>query len=131
MTGVLLSDDLIDASRIVGATRAAGLDVKTARTVEQLLQLVGDQKPTCVVVDLHHPGLDVADLVRRSREPEGVAFRVVAYGSHVDAARLKAARTAGCQLVLPRSAFFERLPQEIESWLTSADAPGAKDDHLV
>lgn len=119
MTGVLLSDDLIDASRITGTARAAGLGMKTARSLEQLLQLVSAEKPTCVVVDLHYPGLDVAELLCSLREVAGVLPRVVGYGSHVDAARLKAARAAGCALVLPRSSFFDQLAQEIGEWLTS------------
>jgi hypothetical protein len=35
--------------------------------------------------------------------------RVVGFGSHVDRARLEAAREAGCDEVLARSAFFARL----------------------
>jgi len=43
--------------------------------------------------------------------------RVVAYGSHVDAAGLKAARDAGCDVVLPRSAFVEQLPVKLREWM--------------
>ena len=34
--------------------------------------------------------------------------RVIAFGSHVDAELLAAARAAGCDEVLPRSKFFAR-----------------------
>jgi hypothetical protein len=42
--------------------------------------------------------------------------RVVAYGSHVDAAGLRAARAAGCDIVLPRSQFVEELPGKLKEW---------------
>jgi hypothetical protein len=42
--------------------------------------------------------------------------RVVAYGSHVDTATLKAARASGCDPVLPRSKFVEDLPRELPRW---------------
>ena len=42
--------------------------------------------------------------------------RVICYGSHVDAPRLKAARQAGCDEVLPRSAFFDELGAKLQLW---------------
>ena len=47
---------------------------------------------------------------------KAMGARVVGYGSHVDAARLKAARKAGCDEVLPRSAFFEGLETRLRVW---------------
>ena len=116
--GLLLSDDLIDTSRVTGAARPLGLTVKAAKTVDALLNLAAAEAPTCVIVDLNHPGLNVPDLLRRLSEVCPARPRVVGYGSHVDAAGLRAAREAGCDLVLPRSAFVERLAQELAGWLT-------------
>jgi hypothetical protein len=45
---------------------------------------------------------------------------VVAYGSHVDTERLRAARSAGCDPVLPRSKFVEELPKALPQWLLVA-----------
>src|SRR5262245_6252485 len=103
--GLVLSDDLIDASKVTAAARAAGLAVTQARSVEALLKLAGERAPAVVVLDLQHPGLDVAAVVGKLRELFP-APRVVAYGSHVQAAALKAARQAGCDAALPRSQFF-------------------------
>jgi CheY-like chemotaxis protein len=116
--GLLLSDDLIFTSRITGTAQALGLTVKAARSVEALIELARQELPSGVIVDLANPGLDVTELLRRLREVCPVMPRVTAYGSHVDAAGLKAARDAGCDLVLPRSAFVERLPKDLPDWLT-------------
>ena len=49
--------------------------------------------------------------------------RVVAYGSHVEAETLRAARTASCDRVLPRSRFVEELNGAIGEWLTPPTVP--------
>ena len=71
-----------------------------------------------MIVDIAFPGLDLPELVRRLGET-GVS-RITAYGSHVDAPSLRAARAAGCRPVLPRSKFVEDLPRDLAAWLTGA-----------
>jgi CheY-like chemotaxis protein len=115
--GLLLSDDLIDASRVTGTARPLDLTVKSARSPEALVDLASRERPTCVLLDLNHPNLAVGELLRRLQEACGYAPRVVAFGSHVDAAGLRAAREAGCDVVLPRSKFVEDLPRLLPAWL--------------
>lgn len=116
---VHLTDDLIFASRVAGTARALGIDCATARDVPTLIGLVTANGPACAILDLANPGLVLAvaldhlhALPRRSR--------VVAYGSHVDAAGLHAARVMGCDLVLPRSQFVELLVEELPKWASAA-----------
>ena len=118
--GLLLSDDLIFTSRISGTARGLGLTVKAARSVDALEALARQRTPTCVLVDLANPGLAVPDLIERLRAACPQVPRVVAYGSHVDAAGLRAARAAGCDVVLPRSAFVEQLAKALPEWLIPA-----------
>src|SRR5262249_59827634 len=99
--GILLSDDLIFTSRVTGEARALGFTIKPARSVEALLAHARQQPPACVLIDLANPGLSVPDLLRRLREVCTPLPRVVAYGSHVDAAGLPAAPGAGCDARLP------------------------------
>ena len=102
---LVLSDDLLDASRVIGEGRAAGLTVVQCRNSAALLSALSGH-PALVVLDLHNPGLEVHNVLPQLKA-SGV--KVVAFGSHVDAARLKAARQAGCDEVLPRSIFFTEL----------------------
>jgi CheY-like chemotaxis protein len=118
--GLLLSDDLIFTSRVTGTARAAGLTVRAARSAEELADLALQHCPAGVLLDLGNPGLDVPALLGKLRATCPQMPRVVAYGSHVDAAGLRAARAAGCDIVLPRSAFVEQLPQELVNWLAPA-----------
>jgi len=113
--GLLLSDDLLDGSRVTATARAAGFEVRQVRSVDALMACGRAEAPSCVLVDLHNPALDVAALVREvsSLFPRP---RLVGYGSHVDAARLRAARQAGCDEVMPRSQFFEVLESRLSDW---------------
>jgi DNA-binding response OmpR family regulator len=112
---LLLCDDLLDASKTIAHGRAAGATVVQCQAPDSLLQRTGTGDVSCCIVDLHCPGLDVdallAAVARLEKRP-----RVIAYGSHVDAARLSAARKAGCDEVLPRSTYFAQMPARIGSW---------------
>jgi DNA-binding NarL/FixJ family response regulator len=120
LDGILLSDDLLFTSRILGEARALGLGVRPARTVEVLQALVRSQPPSCVIADLSNPGLIIADLLGWLNEECDPVPRVIAYGSHVDSATLRAARAAGCSEVLPRSQFVEVLPNRLASWMSAS-----------
>lgn len=115
--GYLLCDDLLFTSRIGSTARSLGMTVKTARSVAALEKLIEQQSPACVLLDLSMPGLDVGACVNRVKELCPTPPRLVAYGSHVDVATLRAAREAGCDPVLPRSKFVDELPQALPTWL--------------
>ena len=119
--GLLLSDDLIFTSRIAGTARGLGLEVRQVRVADRLPETAAQVRTRCVVVDLAFPGLDLPDLIRRLSEACDPPPRVVAYGSHVDAASLSAAREAGCRPALPRSKFVEDLPRELPAWLAGPE----------
>jgi CheY-like chemotaxis protein len=116
VSGLLLSDDLIFTSRICGVARASGQTLVAARSAAELVELARGAQPRCVIVDLDNPGLDLPALVRSLHElvPR---LQIVAYGPHVNAELLHAARLAGCEPVLPRSKFVEQLESELPTWL--------------
>jgi CheY-like chemotaxis protein len=114
---LLLSDDLLFRSRITGTAEALALKVAVARTAEDLLRLAEQYRPSCVLIDLHNPGLAIADAVTRLKQLQP-APRIIAYGSHVDAATLRQAREAGCDRVLPRSQFVDELPRALATWMS-------------
>lgn len=115
--GLMLSDDLIFASRVTATARAAGLAVKVVRTPDLVLSAARAHPPTGVILDLHNPGLDLPALLAGLREACPAMPRVVAYGSHVEAETLRAARQAGCDRVMPRSQFVTELETGLKDWL--------------
>jgi len=113
----MLCDDLIFFSRVSGAARAAGLSVRMVRTAADLVAAAPTSPPAGVILDVHNPGLDLPALLAELKQVCPTMPRVTAYGSHVEAAVLRAARHAGCDRVLPRSQFVEELESHIAEWL--------------
>ena len=90
--------DLMDRSRLAGA--GPGVEVTFVTSAADLL--TAGPGADVVVVDLARPGAleAVAGLA---------GVRVVGFAPHVERDLLEAATAAGCDEVLPRSAFFRRL----------------------
>src|SRR5207248_1777590 len=100
-------------SRITGTAQALGLTMQSAKDALALQALAKQQAPSCIIVDLANPGLDIAGLIEWLKDNCQPPPRVIAYGSHVQAETLKKAREAGCDDVLPRSKFVEVLSVEL------------------
>lgn len=113
--GLLLSDDLIFASRITATARAHGINMDVARTMPQCLQLATLTPPSGIIVDLQNETLHIAEFMTTMRSH--CLSMIIGYGSHVDKATLQAAREAGFDLVIPRSKFVHDLESSIENWL--------------
>ena len=124
-SALVLCDDLLFVSRITTTARAAGANVLVVRTVAELESLAEHHSPRCVILDLSNATLHLEACLAMLRRMCNPLPRVIAFGSHVDAATLRAAREAGCDLVLPRSKFVEDLPKELPHWL-SARADGTE-----
>ena len=99
MRVVALVGDLMDRSRITAAvptaTFVSDVGAITHATTHAITGTI------TVVIDLARHG----DAVARVRQASPDAF-IVAFGSHVDADEMLAARAAGADRVLPRSRFF-------------------------
>jgi DNA-binding NarL/FixJ family response regulator len=117
----MLCDDLIFFSRVSGAARAAGLTVRMCRSSSEILTAARVAPPGGVIIDVHNPGLDLPALLAGLKDACPTMPRVIAYGSHVEAAVLRAARAAGCDRVMPRSQFVEELETQIAEWLKSRE----------
>ncbi len=114
----MLCDDLIFFSRVSGTARASGLTVRMVRTQAELLAAVRSAPPGGIILDVHNPGLDLPTLLADLKAACATMPRVTAYGSHVEADVLRAAREAGCDQVMPRSKFVKDLEEQIGAWLS-------------
>jgi CheY-like chemotaxis protein len=124
MLALLLSDDLMFTSRITWTGSSLGIRVVTARSAEQLKNLVAAEMPRCLLLDLQNSTLQVSELLSALPQPRPF---VVGYGSHVDTATLQAARQAGCDLVVPRSKFVEMLPTALPDWCAASANPSTEE----
>lgn len=115
--------DLIFGARIRAAAADAGRELVFARTPGELAAAAAGA--SLVLLDLDARWLDAPPSIRALRADEAAAgARIVAFGSHVRTEVLAAAREAGADRVLARSAFVKELPALLAG---SGDntAPGA------
>jgi len=119
--GLLLCDDLIFTSRIVGTAKALGLTLRPAKTVVQLRGFLLQSTPPCVILDLNATDLKI-DILAGEIAVMSPRPTLIGYGSHVDAVTLKAARDAGCDVVWPRSKFVEELASSLPAWFAPREA---------
>jgi len=69
-------------------------------------------QPALIVIDLNFQGVDALKLVRELKADSATkGIRVLGYLSHVQGDLKLKAQEAGCDTVLPRSAFSQSLPQ--------------------
>ena len=107
--GLLLSADLMFTSKICGTADSLGLRIEVLDDACEATPRLADTDYACLLIDLTVPGLDISNLI--AGLPAEKRPWVIAFGPHVQTARLEAARTAGCDEVLPRSRFSAELPQ--------------------
>jgi CheY-like chemotaxis protein len=108
---VALVADMMFASRVRGTATAIGAAAVTVTRAEKLVEETRRLRPRVVLVDIDARGVDVPGLIARLKsDPETAAIPVIAFGSHVNAEALRAAREAGADRVLARSAFVRDLP---------------------
>lgn len=110
-TGILaLPADLMFASRIRATAQALGANVGVHARPAALLDAARQHPPRLVLIDLDARAWDAAAVVRDLKQDERTASaRVVAFVSHVRQDAIEAARSAGADRVLARSAFVREL----------------------
>jgi len=102
--------DLMLASKIRSAAAAVGAEVRFAKETAALLEAVRASTPNLVLLDLDDRLVDPLEVIAAVRSDAALAsLRVLGFVSHVRADRIAAARQAGIDEVLARSAFVERL----------------------
>ncbi len=105
---VVLCTDFIFATKISATARALGVEVEVIRTSGAL----AGRAPALFLVDLDADDALPAIASCRSAAP---GARIVAFGPHVEAKLLAAAREQGADEALARSAFVRRLPEMLEA----------------
>ncbi|WP_031496082.1 response regulator [Bryobacter aggregatus] len=104
-------DDLMFAVKIDSAAKQNSIGVVYAKTLEDALAKAKAQ-PVLVLIDLNHNKLDPIEIVRAFKADEELKkISMLGFISHVDGQRKQEAVEAGCDSVVPRSAFSVNLPQ--------------------
>lgn len=100
-------DDLFFAAKIRGAARLAGKSVQIIKSRAELEAQIGSA--SLVIIDLDAAQLEPLELVRLAKSLRPIP--IVGFLSHVEVELRRQAEQLGCEQVLPRSAFSQKLPQ--------------------
>jgi CheY-like chemotaxis protein len=100
-------DDLIFSIKVRTAAKALNADVYFERSADALLTTVREKRPSLIVFDLKLRPLEAIAALKQ--DPDLRQIRTLGYVSHVDTATIDAARAAGADQVMARSAFVAQL----------------------
>jgi DNA-binding NarL/FixJ family response regulator len=115
----ILVDDMFFTAKINAAAAECERRTERIKSREQLEGLAANP-PALVIIDLNSDRLDplkAIEYLKSSVELSEVP--VVSFVSHVQTDLIRGAQAAGCDHVLPRSAFTQMLPQIVAGNLTS------------
>ena len=86
------------------------VELTFARTPDAILAQARELKPSLIIFDLNCAKADpINTLETLKQDPNLAAIRTIGFVSHVDAGTIQAARQAGCDEVMARSAFAGNL----------------------
>src|SRR3954470_10840926 len=103
-------------SKIKTAASQLGVPVSFVRSSAGALADMRSNPPALMILDLNNPRTDpLGTVAALKRDPATMGIRTVGYASHVLTDVIDAARQAGVDEVLARSAFTARLPEILAS----------------
>jgi PleD family two-component response regulator len=109
-------DDLMFSIKISTAAKQLGVNVYFERFRDKVLTTIRDKQPSLVIFDLNSSRLEPMTVIAAMKaDPELSGVKTLGYVSHVDSEAVAAARRAGVDQVLARSAFAAQLGAILES----------------
>ncbi|HEY6330168.1 MAG TPA: response regulator [Blastocatellia bacterium] len=108
-------DDMFFAARIRSTAEGLGLPISIVKTSPDLIQKAESLLPSLIIVDLNSERLDPIESIRQLKSrPDLKSLPVIGFLSHVQIDLKNQAEQAGCDSILPRSAFTQRLPEILQ-----------------
>jgi DNA-binding NarL/FixJ family response regulator len=103
-------DDLLFSSKIRTTAKQAGVELTFARTPPEILDRARALRPALLIFDLNSAKASPIETIAALKaDPELSSIRTLGFVSHVHTGLIDAARGAGIDQVLARSAFAANL----------------------
>jgi DNA-binding NarL/FixJ family response regulator len=103
-------DDLLFSSKIRTTAKQAGVELTFARTLPEILEQARALRPALLIFDLNSTKASPIETIAALKaDPELSSIRTLGFVSHVHTGLIDAARGAGIDQVLARSAFAANL----------------------
>ena len=105
-------EDLLFKSKISETASTLGIEASFPRSPKKLLEAIHESPPDLLVLDLNSARFEPLALLRSVKSDEATGnVTTVGFLSHVQKDLAVAAREAGCDRIVARSAFTRDLPQ--------------------
>jgi len=113
-------DDFLFRSKIRATAKHVNAEIVFAQTPGEILAQARDLKPSLVIIDLNSAKADPVSTIAALKADASLAgIRAIGFASHVHVDLIEAARKAGADQVLPRSAFAGNLAEILASATTT------------
>ena len=105
-------EDLLFRSKISETAETLGIEARFPRNRRKVVEAIRESPPDLLVLDLNSARFEPLDLLRTIKSDEvGLQTPTVGFLSHVQRDLAIAAKEAGCDRVMARSAFTRDLPK--------------------
>ncbi len=109
-------EDLFFATKIQETARKLNVKVEFARSDNDLADRIlqngnSDEKPSLIIFDLNNANAKPLTLIPKLKSKLKKGTSIIGFLSHVQGDLKQKAHEVGCDMVLPRSAFSQNLPQ--------------------
>src|SRR5258708_4295625 len=104
-------DDLFFVAKIQEVSRKLNVKVEFVKTDKEIAEKTEnvEEKPSLIIVDLNSNGIKPLPVITKMRSKYKKATSIVGFVSHVQGDLKVKAVEAGCDVVMPRSAFSQNL----------------------
>jgi CheY-like chemotaxis protein len=117
-------DDLFFLAKIQETARKLNVKVEFVKSDKDLadrMQQNGEEKPSLIIFDLNNANAKPLTLIPKLKSKLKKGTSIIGFLSHVQGDLKQKAHEVGCDMVLPRSAFSQNLPQLLRRHATYED----------
>jgi len=107
-------EDLFFLSKIQDTGRKMNVKVEFVKSEKELTERMksnGEEKPSLIIFDLNNANAKPLTLIPKLKSKLKKGTSIIGFLSHVQGDLKQKAHEVGCDMVLPRSAFSQNLPQ--------------------
>ena len=107
-------DDLFFQAKIQETARKLNVKVEFCKSEKDLLDHMkqnGEEKPSLIIFDMNNANAKPLTLIPKLKTKLKKGTSIIGFLSHVQGDLKQKAHEVGCDMVLPRSAFSQNLPQ--------------------
>jgi CheY-like chemotaxis protein len=107
-------EDLFFMAKIQETARKLNVKVEFVKSDKDLMEKIqanGEEKPSLIIFDLNNASVKPLTLIPKLKNKLKKGTSIIGFLSHVQGDLKQKAHEVGCDMVLPRSAFSQNLPQ--------------------